>query len=197
MPVRRESVDAGVLAHGGDGDAVSERDFADGKRGEKMWFFGSSVHRFVVCENRFMVTRVLTLAICLLLGVAFAAEPLVGTWKLESQEMNGAKSNFDPLTLRIGQKGETLAFAFSVPINNVHYLSISYLVRLDGTEGDVKNGQGEKLGTIKMVKAGAGRYKFTLSGANRPLSSGTLTVSPDGKHLTSESNGLLQVFAHP
>ena len=74
---------------------------------------------------------------------------------------------------------------------------MSYLVRLDGTEGDVKNGQGEKLGTIKMVKLGAGRYRFTLSGANRPQSSGTLTVSSDGKHLTSESNGLIQVFAHP
>jgi hypothetical protein len=146
-----------------------------------------------------MVTRVLTLAVCLLVGVgaAFAAEPLVGTWKLESQELNGAKGNFDPLTLRVGQKGDTLAFAFSVPINNVHYLSMSYIVRLDGTEGDVKNGQGEKLGTIKMVKTGGGRYKFTLSGANRPQSSGTLSVSPDGKHLTSESNGLVQVFAHP
>jgi hypothetical protein len=51
------------------------------------------------------------------------------------------------------------------------------------------------LGTIKIVKTGGGRYKFTLSGANRPQSSGTLTVSPDGKHLTSESNGLIQVFA--
>jgi hypothetical protein len=146
-----------------------------------------------------MVLRFVVLVGCLLAvtGSALAAEPLVGTWKLESQEMNGAKGNFDPLTLRIGQKGDTLAFAFSVPINNVHYLSMSYLVRLDGTEGDVKNGQGEKLGTIKVIKTGGGRYKFTLSGANRPQSSGTLTVSADGKHLTSESNGLVQVFSHP
>ena len=141
--------------------------------------------------------RVLSLLACFLItmGDARAAEPLAGTWRLERQELNGEKGNFDPLTLRIAQSGDKLAFAFSVPINNVHYLSISYLVRLDGAEGDVKNGQGEKLGTIKMVKAGAGRYKFTLSGANRPQSSGTLTVSPDGKHLTSESNGLIQVFA--
>jgi hypothetical protein len=146
-----------------------------------------------------MVMRALILAAGLLAGIGAArgAEPLVGTWKLERQEMNGQAGNFDPLTLRIGQKGDTLAFAFSVPINNVHYLSMSYLVRLDGTEGDVKNGQGEKLGTIKIVKTGGGRYKFTLNGANRPQSSGTLTVSSDGKHLTSESNGLVQVFAHP
>jgi len=143
--------------------------------------------------------RVLTLVACFLAAMADAraAEPLVGTWRLERQELNGDKSNFDPLTLRIGQKGDTLAFAFSVPINNVHYLSMSYRVRLDGTEGDVKNGQGEKLGSIKIVKMGGGRYKFTLSGANRPQSSGTLTVTPDGKHLTSESNGLIQVFARP
>ena len=29
VPVRCKSVDAGVLAHGGDGDAVTERDFAE------------------------------------------------------------------------------------------------------------------------------------------------------------------------
>ncbi|HLK19655.1 MAG TPA: hypothetical protein VKT81_11890 [Bryobacteraceae bacterium] len=126
---------------------------------------------------------------------AWAAEPLDGTWLLERQELNGTKSNFDPMTLRIGEKGNQVAFAFSVPINNVHYLSMSYVVKLDGSEGDVKNGQGEKLGVIRMTKVGAGQYKFTLSGTNRPQSTGTLTVAPDGKHLTSESNGLLQVFA--
>jgi hypothetical protein len=131
----------------------------------------------------------------LMVGSAWAAEPLVGTWLLERQELNGAKSNFDPLTLRIGEKGDKVAFAFSVPINNVHYLSMTYIVGLDGTEGDVKNGQGEKLGVIKVTKTGAGQYKFTLSGTNRPQSSGSLSVAPDGKHLTSESNGLLQVFA--
>jgi hypothetical protein len=141
--------------------------------------------------------RVLTLAVCLMvaIGDARAAEPLAGTWRLERQELNGEKNNFDPLTLRISQSGDKLAFAFSVPINNVHYLSMSYSVRLDGPEGDVKNGQGEKLGAIKITKTGGGRYKFTLTGTNRPQTSGTLSVSPDGKHLTSESNGLIQVFA--
>jgi hypothetical protein len=143
--------------------------------------------------------RVLTLVTCFLVTVAAAraAEPLAGTWRLERQELNGDKSNFDPLTLRIAQSGDKLAFAFSVPINNVHYLSMSYTVRLDGPEGDVKNGQGEKLGTIKITRSGASRYKFILTGANRPQTSGTLTVSPDGKHLTSESNGLIQVFSRP
>lgn len=143
--------------------------------------------------------RVLTLAACFLAAIshARAAEPLAGTWLLERQELNGQKSNFDPLTLRISQSGDKLAFAFSVPINNVHYLSMSYSVRLGGPEGDVKNGQGEKLGAIKITKTGGGRYQFTLTGKNRPQTSGTLSVSPDGKHLTSESNGLIQVFSRP
>jgi len=139
--------------------------------------------------------RVLAAVLMLTVGSAWAAEPLVGTWLLERQELNGVKSNVDPITLRIGEKGDKVAFAFSVPVNNVHYLSMTYIVRLDGTEGDVKNGQGEKLGVIKVTKTGAGQYKFTLNGTNRPQSSGSLSVAPDGKHLTSESNGLLQVFA--
>jgi hypothetical protein len=136
--------------------------------------------------------RVLTVVACCLLamGDARASEPLAGTWRLERQELNGEKGNFDPLTLRIAQSGDKLAFAFSVPINNVHYLSMSYTVRLDGTEADVKNGEGEKLGTIKITKAGGSRYKFTLTGANRPQTSGTLTISPDGKALTCESDAM-------
>jgi hypothetical protein len=136
--------------------------------------------------------RVLTVVACCLMamGEARAAEPLAGTWRLERQELNGEKGNFDPLTLRIAQSGDKLAFAFSVPINNVHYLSMSYTVRLDGSEADVKNGEGEKLGSIKITKAGGTRYKFTLMGANRPQTSGTLTVSADGKSLTCESDAM-------
>jgi hypothetical protein len=136
--------------------------------------------------------RVLTLAACFLSGIgsAQASEPLVGTWRLERQELNGSKSDFDPLTLRISQSGDKLGFGFSVPINNVHYLSMSYTVRLDGAEAEVKNGQGEKLGTIKVAKNGPSRYKFVLAGTNRPQTSGTLTVSADGKSLTCESDAV-------
>lgn len=135
--------------------------------------------------------RVISMVACFLLALtlARAADPIAGTWRLERQELNGEKGNFDPLTLRISQSGDKLAFAFSVPINNIHYVSMSYTVRLNGTEADVKNGQGEKLGTIKLTKAG-NRYKFILSGANRPQTSGTLIVSPDGKSLTCESDAV-------
>jgi hypothetical protein len=117
----------------------------------------------------------------------WAADPLLGTWRLQSQEVNGEKTNSEPLTLRISQFGDKFAFAFSVPVNNVDFVSMSYTVRLDGTEGDVKNAQGAKIGTIKIAPAGPSQYAMTLKGANRPDSSGKLTVSSDGKTLTSES----------
>jgi hypothetical protein len=118
---------------------------------------------------------------------AAAPEPLVGTWRLERQEIEGEAKNFEPLTLKITQTGDRLAFAFSVPVNNVYFVSMSYTVRLDGTDADVKNGRGEKIGTIQMRNDGPSQYKLALKGPNRPDSSGKLTVSPDGKSLISEA----------
>jgi len=131
----------------------------------------------------------LVLAVWAAMVQARAEEPLVGVWKLAAQQLNGEKTDFEPLTLRIAQKGDRIAFAFSVPVNNIHYLSMQYVVRLDGSEADVKNGEGQKLGAIKMTRTGSGQYAFTLSGPNRPPTSGKLTVSTDAKHLTSESEG--------
>jgi hypothetical protein len=143
------------------------------------------------------MTRAAFLLGIISMQAVWATEPLVGIWKLESQKMNGEKSDFEPLTLRIAQSGDKLAFAFSVPVNNIHYVSMRYVVKLDGSDGEVKNGQGENIGAIKMTKGAASEYKFILSGKNRPSTSGTLTVSSDGNHLTSESGKLKQVFARP
>ncbi len=151
-----------------------------------------------------MTRAVIVTALWMVTG-ARAAEPLVGVWRLERQELNGEKTNFEPLTLRIAQSGDRLAFAFSVPVNNIHYVSMRYVVRLDGSAAEVKNGQGEKVGTIRMTKVGATRYTLTLMGPNRPQTSGKLDVSPDRKNLTSESDvvqaghpvHLLQLFSRP
>lgn len=127
------------------------------------------------------------MAVCVMAGFA-APEPIAGTWRLDSQEVNGQKSNAEPLTLKITQSGDKLDFAFSVPVNNVYFVSMSYSVKLDGTEADVKNANGEKVGTVQMTPAGPSQYKLTLKGPNRPDSSGKLTVSTDGKTLTSETD---------
>ena len=117
-----------------------------------------------------------------------APVPLVGTWRLDSQEINGQKTNAEPLTLKITQEGDKLNFAFSVPVNNVYFVSMSYAVKLDGSEADVKNASGEKVGTVQITSAGPSQFKVTLRGPNRPESSGKLTVSADGKRLTSEQD---------
>jgi hypothetical protein len=120
--------------------------------------------------------------------VIAAPESLVGTWRLDSQEVNGQKSNAESLTLKITQEGDKLAFAFSVPVNNVYFVSMSYTVKLDGSEADVKNAKGDKVGVVQMTPGGPSQYKLILKGPNRPDSSGKLTVSPDGKTLTSEQD---------
>jgi hypothetical protein len=117
-----------------------------------------------------------------------APDPILGTWRLDSQEVNGQKSNSEPLTLKITQSGDKLEFAFSVPVNNVYFVSMTYAVKLDGSEADVKNSQGNKIGTVQMTPAGPSQYKLIVKGPNRPDSSGKLTVSPDGKSLTSETD---------
>jgi hypothetical protein len=119
---------------------------------------------------------------------AWAADPLVGTWRLDSQEVNGQKSDAEPLTLKVTQSGDMLAFAFSVPVNNVYFVSMTYSVKLDGSEAEVKNSKGEKIGTIQMTGGGPSQYKLILKGPNRPDSAGKLTVSPDGKTMTSETD---------
>src|SRR5580704_15354772 len=89
-----------------------------------------------------------------------APEPLLGTWRLDSQEVNGQKSDSEPLTLKISQSGDKLAFAFSVPVNDVYFVSMTYTVKLDGSEADVKNAKGDKVGTIQVSPAGASQYKL-------------------------------------
>src|SRR3974390_2413964 len=88
-----------------------------------------------------------------------APEPLLGTWRLDSQEVNGQKGNPEPLTLKVTQAGDKLEFAFSVPVNNVYFVSMTYAVKLDGSEADIKNAKGDKVGTIQMTPGGASQYK--------------------------------------
>ena len=124
---------------------------------------------------------VLAAAMVLLTPAVYAApEPLIGTWRLESQEVNGQKSNAEPLTLKVSQDGDKLAFAFSVPVNNVYFVSMTYTVKLDGSEADVKNSQGEKMGTIQVTVSGPSQYKLILKGPMRPPTSLSASFSTSG-----------------
>lgn len=132
--------------------------------------------------------HVLAAGVFLLASVAaWGAEPLVGVWRLDHQEVNGQEATSEPMTLKITQARDKLAFAFSVPVNNIYFVSMSYTVKLDGTEADVKNAQGDKVGSIRITPGGPSQFKMVLKSPNHPDSDGKLTISPDGKTLTSEA----------
>jgi len=129
-----------------------------------------------------------TLLLLLATAQAWAAEPLVGRWQLKSQEVGGQQTDADQLTLRIVQRGNAFEFGYSLPVNNIQFVSMSFASHLDGSEAEVKNSQGNKIGTVKITKAGGALYKVVLEGPNRPTASGTMKVSDDGKTLTCDSD---------
>jgi hypothetical protein len=131
--------------------------------------------------------RALGLAILLLTGPARAAEPLLGRWLLVSQEVGGQKTEVEELTLRIVMRAQTFEFGYSVPVNNIQFVSLRFAARPDGTEADVTNGNGQEIGTAKLTKSSALQYKLVIQGRNKPTASGTMTVSADHKTLTWES----------
>jgi len=137
------------------------------------------------------VKQVLLLSAAIAIGAMAASaapNPLIGTWRLDSQEVNGQTSNPQPLTLKISEAGDKLAFAFSVPVNKVYFVSMSYTVKVDGSEAEIKNASGEKIGTIQISALAPSEYKVVMKGPNRPDSSGKLIVSTDGRTLISEQN---------
>lgn len=124
----------------------------------------------------------------LALAHAWAAEPIAGTWLLKRQEVAGRDTASRPLTLRIAQSGDSLEFEYSVVAQNQKQeVSLRFAAKLDGSEAEVKNSAGRKIGMAKVTRGGPSQYLVTLQGPNRPTSSGKMTVSSDGKTLTSES----------
>jgi hypothetical protein len=129
------------------------------------------------------------LATALLLAAALqAAEPIAGTWHLKRQEVAGQETASRPLTLHITASGDTLAFEYAVVVNQRQQVSLRFAARLDGSPADVKDAADRKIGTARLTRAGPSRYLLQLEGPNRPTSAGSLTVSADGKTLTSESD---------
>ena len=136
------------------------------------------------------IARAIVLSIGLTTAVSplWAAEPLVGLWRLQRQEINGAATEFEPLALQISQTGDRLRFAFSVPLPDVYFVTMTYTLRLDGSSADIMNANDQKVGTIQMTRSGPRQYALTMKGQNRPDSQGKLTISPDGKTLVSEAD---------
>jgi hypothetical protein len=123
----------------------------------------------------------------LTMPVVRAAEPLAGKWLLQHQEVAGKETTSNPLTLAITPSGKSFDFAFIVTVNDKPVVSLKFTSPLDGTEADVSGGDGKKMGTAKVSRDG-GSYKVLMEGSGRPAVTTHMTVSPDGKTLTSESD---------
>ena len=131
------------------------------------------------------------LASVILLGSIFqawAAEPIAGDWSLKSQQVSGQEVASRPLMLRVTQSGDMLAFEYAVAGNQKQEVSLRFTARLDGSEGEVKDSTGRKMGTAKITRSGPSQYLLMLQGPNRPTSSGKMTVGQNGKTLVSESD---------
>jgi hypothetical protein len=124
----------------------------------------------------------------LALVAATAAEPLIGKWLLKSQQVSGQDAPSRPLTLEIRPVGNALEFEYSVQLNNSRVVSLRFVARLDGSPGDIKDAQGRKIGTAKVLRANAADYSVMLEGPNRPTASGKMKLSADGKTLECESD---------
>src|SRR5580698_8027775 len=120
--------------------------------------------------------RALGFALLFFTGPARAAEPILGRWLLISQEVGGQRTEVDKLTLRIVMRGQTLEFGYSVPVNNIQFVSLRFAARPDGSEADVTNANGQKMGTVKVTKVSPLQYKILLQGKDKPLAPGTMTI---------------------
>jgi hypothetical protein len=138
-----------------------------------------------------MNTRVLVCAAILTLSLEAklqAAQAFIGTWQLDHQELNGEKKDTEQLILRISPDGDKFLFAFSVPVNDISFVSLSYSAKLDGSEADVKNARGSKVGTVQLTSPSPAHYTLIMKGDKRPATTVHLIVSADGKTLTSQSD---------
>ena len=138
-----------------------------------------------------MLHRIFVIPFLLMLAMAAQAastEPLLGTWKLTSQTMDGRKVDSEDMTLRIYPMGDAFEFAYSTPINGIYLVSLKFTsVHLDGSEGSVQDVRGKKIGTVKITKVSPLEYRAVIEGQNRPKASTKMTISSDDKTLSSES----------
>ena len=153
----------------------------------------------IEASRRFAILAVLLAAQV----AAWAADPLVGTWRLERVEINGETTKSTPLQLSVYEIRDSLSFAFAAQVDGQFVTTIGYRVLLNGTEADVKNAKGDRIGTVKMTIPGPSQYAITLKRPEQPATTGKLVLSPDGKTLTSETDTprgdqtihMVQVFA--
>jgi hypothetical protein len=132
--------------------------------------------------------RRLTFLIAGTLLASAAVEPLVGRWLLKSQQVSGQETASHPLTLDIRPMGDALEFEYSVPLNQSKAVSLRFVAHLDGSASEVKDAQGRRIGTARVLRGSALEYSLTLEGPNRPTASGKMKLSADRRTLECDSD---------
>jgi hypothetical protein len=110
---------------------------------------------------------------------------MTGQQTSAGQKSSAGKSAAIPLTLKVTELGGNLQFSYSIQGGKL--ITMVFAAHLDGAEVDVKDGTGQKIGSVVVRKVGAGSYDVALKSPGKAPVPGKMTVSKDGKTLTLES----------
>ncbi|MGA2263637.1 MAG: hypothetical protein ABSH28_19650 [Acidobacteriota bacterium] len=119
-------------------------------------------------------------------AAAQAAEPLAGSWVLTANSYDSKPAPVTiPLGLKVTESGGSLQFQYSM--NGGQLITMVFAARMDGSEVDVKDGTGKRIGSAIVHKVSANDYELVLKSPGAPDSPGKMTVSNGGNTLTCES----------
>ncbi len=89
----------------------------------------------------------------IIVSVFVAGCRTAGRWLLVRQEIGGQKKPAWELMLRVNRAGTAFDFACSVPVNDIQFVPLKFSAGFDGTEADVTNANGQKIGTVKVTRS--------------------------------------------
>ena len=134
------------------------------------------------------IISLLMLATLLVAGTAFAADPIVGTWKL-----NVAKSKFTPgqelkSSTRVYTEGADGVYTLEQKRTSADGKEVSYKVQYSDGK-DMKQAPGAPVEMTHAKKVDANTWDFELKQGGKVVGHVHRVVSADGKTLTVHNQG--------
>jgi hypothetical protein len=123
-------------------------------------------------------------------ALAQAADPQVGTWKL-----NVAKSKFDPgpaptsMTRTVVAQGNGVKYSFEGVGADGKPVAYNFSVNFDGKDNPIMGSMPAGADTISAVRKGDSSFEATLKKGGKVIGTSKVTVSKDGKVTTVETHG--------
>jgi hypothetical protein len=125
----------------------------------------------------------------LLLAVAlFAADPFVGTWKMDPSKSKSPPNVPNAATIAFEQQGENYQVTVTGTNPDGSPMSIKYTVPIKGGSAQIENG-GEQFDAVTTKRLSARQRDNTYSKNGKEVGIRHLAVSKDGKTLTITLNG--------